>query len=288
MSSNYVLSLSGADDREFEFSTRDFERVRKMIYARAGIALNPSKQNMVYSRLARRLRALGLASFNDYLDWLEANETPEWQQFVNALTTNLTAFFREQHHFPLLAEHLKKRSHQAELSVWCSAASTGEEAYSIAMTALDALPGMGSRIKVLASDIDTNVLNTARAGVYDDERIEKLPEASRRIHFMRGRGANAGRVRVKPQIQALLSFKRVNLLDAVWDVKGPFDAIFCRNVMIYFDKETQLRILRKFAPLLKPGGLLFSGHSENLAHARDLFILRGKTVYERAADVDRR
>jgi chemotaxis protein methyltransferase CheR len=288
MSSNYVLSVASADEREFEFSARDFERVRKMIYARAGIALNPSKQNMVYSRLARRLRALGRASFSDYLDWLGANETPEWQEFVNALTTNLTAFYREQHHFPLLAEHLQKRRSQSELSIWCSTSSTGEEAYSIAMTALDALPGMASRIKVLASDIDTNVLDVARAGVYDEERIEKLPEAIKHKYFMRGKSANAGRVRVKPEIQALLSFKRVNLLDSAWDVKGPFDAIFCRNVMIYFDKETQLRILQKFIPRLKPGGLLFTGHSENLAHARDLFVLRGKTVYERVADVDRR
>ena len=273
-------------EREFDFSQRDFDRVRKLIHARAGIHLNPSKQNMVYSRLSRRLRALRKRSFGEYLDWLERADTPEWQEFVNALTTNLTAFFREEHHFPLLADFLRERRKQPEIGIWCCAASTGEEPYSIAMTALDALPGAASHIKIFASDIDTNVLDVARAGVYDAERIEKLDESIKRRHFLRGRGAHDGRVRVKPELQALLTFRRVNLLDGKWDVRGGFDAIFCRNVMIYFDKPTQYRMLEKFVPLLKPGGLLFVGHSENLYHARDLFLARGKTVYARTIDAN--
>jgi chemotaxis protein methyltransferase CheR len=273
-------------EREFDFSQRDFDRVRKLIHARAGIHLNPSKQNMVYSRLSRRLRALRKRSFGEYLDWLERADTPEWQEFVNALTTNLTAFFREEHHFPLLADFLRERRNQPEIGIWCCAASTGEEPYSIAMTALDALPGAASHIKIFASDIDTNVLDVARAGVYDAERIDKLDESIKRRHFLRGRGAHDGRVRVKPELQALLTFRRVNLLDGKWDVRGGFDAIFCRNVMIYFDKPTQYRMLEKFVPLLKPGGLLYVGHSENLYHARDLFLARGKTVYARTIDAN--
>ncbi len=274
-------------EREFDFSQHDFDRVRKLIYARAGIHLNPSKQNMVYSRLSRRLRVLRKRSFAEYLDGLAGADTPEWQEFVNALTTNLTAFFREEHHFPVLADLLRQRRDQPDIGIWCCAASTGEEPYSIAMTALDALPGAAARIKILASDIDTNVLDVARAGVYDAERIAKLDESIKQRHFLRGRGSHEGRVRIKPELQALLAFRRVNLLDARWDVRGGFDAIFCRNVMIYFDKATQYRILEKFAPLLKPDGLLFVGHSENLYHARDLFLARGKTVYGRTIDVGR-
>lgn len=280
-------SLAERAEREFEFSMADFERVRRMIHARAGIDLNPSKQNMVYSRLARRLRVLGCGSFSEYLDSLESGRrnVGEWEHFVNALTTNLTAFFREAHHFPILAELLRARRAQSELSIWCCAASTGEEPYSIAMTAMDALPGAAARVRVLATDIDTNVLDVARTGVYTLDRIEKLDDSLCRRHFFRGRGPHEGKVRVRPELQALLTYRRLNLLDLQWDVRGGFDAIFCRNVMIYFDKPTQRRILEKFAPLLKPGGLLFVGHSENLYHARDLFVPRGKTVYERAADV---
>jgi len=279
-----VLNQGG--DRQFVFTPADFERVRRLIHARAGIHLNPSKENMVYSRLSRRLRALGKTSFAAYLDWLEGGESAEWQEFVNALTTNLTAFFREAHHFPVLADHLRARRNQSELSIWCCAASTGEEPYSIAMTAMDALPGLESRIRILATDIDTRVLDIARDGVYDDERVEKLDESIKRRHFLRGRGDQAGRVRVKPALQNLLIFRRLNLLDARWDVRGGFDAIFCRNVMIYFDKPTQYAILARFVPLLKPGGLLFVGHSENLHHARDLFVACGRTVYARVQDAD--
>ncbi|HKO86882.1 MAG TPA: CheR family methyltransferase [Burkholderiales bacterium] len=279
-----VIDQVGAE-REFEFAARDFQRVRKLIYSRAGISLNDTKENMVYSRLARRLRVLRRNDFGAYLDWLESTpDAVEWQEFVNALTTNLTSFFREEHHFPLLADLLRRRRHQPELAIWCSACSTGEEAYSIAMTAYDALPGMASRVRILASDIDTNVLDTARKGVYDEERIERLEAGLKRRHFLRGRGVHDGRVRVKPELQQMLSFQRLNLLDARWNLQGSFDAIFCRNVMIYFDKPTQLQILEKFSPLLKPGGLLFVGHSENFHHAKELFVLRGKTVYQRTSD----
>lgn len=265
--------------KEFEFTVRDFERVRGLIYQRAGISLSESKQEMVYSRLARRLRAHGIDSFTNYLDHLErGQDVDEWVAFTNALTTNLTSFFREQHHFPVLAEFALKI--KEPLTVWCSASSTGEEAYSIAITLCEAFGSRTPAIKIVATDIDTNVLKTASDGVYDIDRIEKMtPERTRRF-FLRGTGSNDGQVRVRQELRQLIEFKQLNLLDDYWPISGSFDVIFCRNVMIYFDKPTQKKILQRFAPLLKPHGLLFVGHSENFSYLTDIFQLRGKTVYE--------
>jgi chemotaxis protein methyltransferase CheR len=270
--------------KEFEFTRADFERVRGLIYQRAGISLADSKQEMVYSRLARRLRAAGIESFARYLDELEAGRMPqEWESFTNALTTNLTSFFREAHHFPLLAEHALKARRQnpgAPLTIWCSASSTGEEPYSIAMTLCEAFNTLTPPVSIIATDIDTNVLATAGAGVYPIERVDKLePERLRRF-FLKGKGAQEGLVRVRPELRQLVTFRPLNLLADGWDVKGPFDVIFCRNVMIYFDKATQRRILSRFVPLMKPDALLFAGHSENFLYVSDSLRLRGKTVYE--------
>jgi chemotaxis protein methyltransferase CheR len=276
--------------REYDFTEDDFEHVRKLIYEHAGISLSASKQDMVYSRLARRLREKGLTCFADYLRLLEANDAQEWQAFTNALTTNLTSFYREAHHFPILAEHLARRWREKRepLAVWCCAASTGEEPYTIAMTAIEALNTSDPPVRILATDVDTNVLAKADAGVYDLERIESItPERARRF-FLRGGGHRAGYVKVRPELRKLITFRPQNLLDAQWPVRGPFDAIMCRNVMIYFDKDTQRRILEKFAPLLRSDGLLFAGHSESFFHAADLFKLRGKTVYERAGKAQAR
>ncbi len=268
-------------NKEFEFTPRDFERVRAMIYKRAGIALADSKQEMVYSRLARRLRAVGLTSFVSYLDSLEKGvDNEEWEAFTNALTTNLTSFFREAHHFPLLAEHVKNRTEP--ITIWCSASSTGEEPYSIAMTLCEAFGTMTPPAQVIATDIDTNVLATGEQGVYTADRLDKMsPERAKRF-FLKGKGAQAGMVRVRNELRQMVTFKRLNLLSDHWPISGPFDAIFCRNVMIYFDKPTQGKILSRFAPLMKPDGLMFAGHSENFLYISDLFKLRGKTVYELA------
>lgn len=250
-----------------------------MIYARAGISLGEHKREMVYSRLARRLRALSLQDFASYLDGLEGEtESSEWEHFTNALTTNLTAFFREAHHFPILAELARKK--QGPLSVWCCAASTGEEPYSIAITLAETLGARAAGSEVLSTDIDTNCLNKARAGMYPFERVSKIPEPQLKKYFLRGRGDNEGQVKVKPELQAMVRFETLNLLADRWAVQGPFDAIFCRNVMIYFDKPTQAKILQRFAPLLKPDGLLFAGHSENFTYISRSFRLRGQTVYE--------
>jgi chemotaxis protein methyltransferase CheR len=267
-------------DREFAFTEKDFKRVCQLIYEYAGISLKPSKQDMVYSRLARRLRANGISSFRDYLALLENDDGIEWEAFVNSLTTNLTSFFREPHHFPLLANHVLKQKGQHTICLWCSAASTGEEPYSIAMTMVDAFGSFTPPVSIVATDVDTNVLAKAEMGVYPAERIEKLDAGMVKRFFLKGTGAQSGFVRVRPELRAMITFRPLNLLGDNWPIRGPLDAIFCRNVMIYFDKATQLKILQKFSPLLRPDGLLFAGHSENFHNAMHLFRLRGKTVYE--------
>lgn len=268
--------------KEFEFTARDFDRVRALIYQRAGIALASSKQEMVYSRLARRLRATGIRSFQDYLDGLErAGEHAEWEAFTNALTTNLTAFFREEHHFPILEEFIRGRSEPVQ--IWCSASSTGEEPYSIAMTVCEAFGSLTPPAQIIATDIDTNVLAAASSGMYAMDRLDKMPADRAKRFFLKGKGQHEGMVKVRPELRQLITFRQLNLLAPAWPVTGPFDAIFCRNVMIYFDKPTQSRILNRFVPLMKPDALLFAGHSENFSYVSDAFRLRGKTVYQLGA-----
>jgi len=265
-------------EREFAFNDRDFQRIRKMIYQHAGISLSPKKSDMVYSRVARRVRATGLQSFDAYLSKLDRGDTAEWQAFTNALTTNLTAFFREAHHFPILAEHVSKLSHRP-IQIWCAAASTGEEPYSLAITLAEQFGTLAPPATIVASDVDTTVLEAAESGEYALERVAKLERDRLQNYFLCGSGPQEGRVKVRPELRKLIEFRQINLLDADWKLDGLFDAIFCRNVMIYFDKPTQARILEKFAPLLRPNGLLFAGHSESLFHVSHLFRPRGKTVY---------
>ncbi len=283
LSPAHAVAASPGADREFSFDSGDFERVRTLIYQRAGISLQAGKQAMVYSRLSRRLRETTHRSFASYLQWLESSSGPageaEWQEFVNCLTTNLTSFFREEHHFPLLAQALQQRRGQAT-RIWCNAASTGEEPYSLAMTVLETL-GPQPQAGILASDIDTKVLATASRGVYDAESRGLSPQRLK-THFLRGTGTNAGMIRVRPELAKLIEFRSFNLMAASWSLGEPFDIVFCRNVMIYFDAKTQRRVLEGMHRAMKPGGLLFVGHSENFSDARELFRLRGKTVYERA------
>ncbi len=269
--------------REFYFTTQDFQRICKLIYQYAGISLSESKQELVYSRLARRLRATGVKTFAEYLDRLQRGDETEWEAFTNSLTTNLTSFFREAHHFPILAEHLRKLGPVRPVVLWCSACSTGEEAYSMAMTVADTFGGFGHPVRIIASDLDTKVLQTARAGRYKLESVARMSAQQVEKFFVHGKGGDAGFVQVRPELQKMISFQRTNLLDSIWPIREQLDSIFCRNVMIYFDKETQLAILKKFAPLLRSDGLLFAGHSENFYHADTWFKLRGHTVYELAA-----
>ncbi len=279
MSTSPTTSLDLADP-EFTLAPADFERIRQLIYQRAGISLHAGKQAMVYSRLARRLRETRHTGFSAYLQWLE-NGAPdgEWQEFVNCLTTNLTSFFREEHHFHALVEDLRARASRP-IRIWCNAASTGEEPYSLAMTAIETL-GVSANVKLVCSDIDTNVLETARRGVYSAEARGLSPERLRR-HFLRGTGSNAGSIRVKPELGRMIEFRTFNLMSREWASLGdPFEIVFCRNVMIYFDAPTQRKVLEQIHRAMRPGGLLYVGHSENFTESSDLFRLRGKTIYER-------
>jgi chemotaxis protein methyltransferase CheR len=267
-----------AQGREFLWSDADFTRIKSLIYKKAGISLHDGKHAMVYSRVSRRLRETGHSSFKSYLDWLEQHDGAEWQEFINALTTNLTAFFREQHHFTILGD-LLRTDRNKNWRIWCSAASTGEEPYSIAMTALDALGPKGS-FHLDNSDIDTKVLATAARGVYKADGVKGLTTEQMQRFFMRGKGDNAGVLRIKPHVQKHMAFQTVNLIHDL-PFREPFDAVFCRNVMIYFDAATQRQVLERIHRVMKPGGMLFVGHAENFSDARSLFTLRGKTVYER-------
>lgn len=267
--------------REFGYSRQDFERVRALIHRRAGISLAPSKEDMVYGRLVRRLRQHGLSSFREYLDLLERSGEAEWQAFTNALTTNLTAFFREPHHFEAL-DRLFAGLGRRPLRLWSAAASSGEEPYSMAICAVEHFGGFDAPVTILATDIDTQVLEAARRGVYPLERLDKMPLARKRRFFLRGTGDNEGQCRVVDGLRRMVEFRPLNLLDPQWDLRGGFDAVFCRNVMIYFDKATQYRILSRIVPLLARDGLFFAGHSESFFHATDLLVSCGRTVYRRA------
>lgn len=280
MSAPTAPSLSA--DREFTFQTKDFARVRSLIYERAGISLHDGKQAMVYSRLSRRLRETGHNSFESYLQWLEntpaTQNTQEWQEFVNCLTTNLTAFFREEHHFHALADWLKARGSKPT-RIWCCASSTGEEPYSLAITVAESL-GLHAPVKIMASDIDTQVLATASRGVYD-AASRGLSQQRLRNFFLKGKGAQEGLMRVKPELARFVEFRPFNLMQTQWQLGESFDVVFCRNVMIYFDAPTQRKVLERIHAVMKPGGMLYVGHSENFTDSRDLFLLRGKTVYDR-------
>lgn len=271
---------AGMAGHEFVWTDSDFNRVQALIYQRAGISLHDGKHAMVYSRLSRRLRETGYQSFRDYLGWLETHDGLEWQEFINALTTNLTSFFREQHHFEILATHLKSKPAGTSWRVWCSAASTGEEPYSIVITAIEAL-GAKASFSLTASDIDSKVLASAARGVYRLDGLKGMGSERTQRFFMRGKGANEGMVRVKPELQQYINFISINLIRDDWPFREPFDVVFCRNVMIYFDAPTQRKVLERIHRVMKPGGFLFVGHAENFSESRDLFVLRGKTVYER-------
>jgi len=266
--------------KEFLWSDADFVKVQDLIYKRAGISLHDGKHAMVYSRLSRRLRETGHSSFREYLTWLESHNGSEWQEFINALTTNLTSFFREMHHFKLLHDYLAENAAKKTWRLWCSASSTGEEPYSIIMTASEALSS-GGKFSLIASDIDSKVLSVASGGIYRIDDLKNVSESQLKHFFLKGKASNQGMLKIKPAFRELVQFLVINLVGGDWPFKDPFDVVFCRNVMIYFDAATQRHVLERIHRVMSPGGLLFVGHAENFSESRDLFILRGKTVYER-------
>ncbi len=274
--------------REFAYTEDDFRFVVRMAKQLAGIALSEHKRDMVYSRLARRVRKLELNSIREYCELLESDpEGEETGNFVNSITTNLTSFFRESHHFEHLSDvllELVKRKGQRRVRLWSAGCSAGMEAYTMAMTIHETLGDIKNLdIKILATDIDTNILAFAQAGIYPDKEIEKVPASIREKYFTSRVAARGGKeYEVKDSLKNLVSFKRLNLIDE-WPMKGPFDIVFCRNVVIYFDKPTQQKLFTKYANILTKGGYLYIGHSETIRGVSERFKYAEKTIYQKVA-----
>jgi len=272
-------------ERDLVFTDADFNFIRRVVVEQTGITLSEQKRELVYGRLAKRLRALDLQTFAQYCSHLEQNPD-ELHELVNAITTNLTSFFREPYHFDylrdtLLPDLLRSNAQSRRIRIWSAGCSTGEEPYTIAMVLRDALPaGQGWDAKILATDIDSNVLAKAQQGVYAEERASGVPERYQRRSFRRGQGDNAGMLRVSDEVRSLITFRQLNLMQE-WPMRGPFDVIFCRNVVIYFDKPTQRRLFDRYADLLVDGGHLFIGHSETLFKVSERFTLIGRTIYRK-------
>lgn len=266
-------------NREFGFTQADYDRVAAHAYRIAGIHLGDTRKEMVYSRLSREVRRLRLPSVAAYLDYLDKAGQHEWTRFVNVLTTNLTSFFREQHHFSILTEKVLPHAGRPA-RIWSCGCASGEEPYSVAITCYEYSRDDPAAVSILATDINTAILQQAEAGVFDRERVEGMSAERLRRFFLYGSGAYEGQVKVKSLLSQCISFRMLNLMQPAWNIEGQFDAIFCRNVMIYFDKTTQYQILKRFVPLLRqPHGLLFAGHSEAFFNAKDLFTPMGATTY---------
>ena len=269
-------------NKEFEFTRDDFDYLRGIVTKTTGIVAPDDKYTMYYSRLARRLRSLGLSDFAAYRQFLKSNSDTESIELVNAVTTNLTSFFREKHHFDYLRDSLipeKIRQRDFRLRIWSAGCSTGEEPYTIAITLFDAIPDPDKwDIKILATDIDSNVLKTASEAIYDEARVADLDRNMLRRYFKKGSGANAGKVKVNAALREMIQFKQLNLLHD-WPISEKMDFIFCRNVVIYFDKETKAKLVDRFANQLVNNGTLFMGHSESLYKSTERFSLLGKTIY---------
>lgn len=267
--------------REFNFEDADFDFIKQVIGSHTGIVLSESKRNMVYGRLSRRLRVLGMSRFNEYCDLLRDEDKDELVNFVNAITTNLTSFFREKHHFDylekviipqLLAQNTNKR-----IRIWSAGCSTGEEPYSIAMVLQESIPNIKTwDVKVLATDLDSNVVATAKAGIYTEERIEGIALSRKKRWFSQ----NGGKVQVSSELKQLITFNQLNLMNE-WPLKGLFDLIFCRNVVIYFSKDTQRKLVSRYADYTKDQGHLFLGHSESLFKVTDRYKLIKNTMYQK-------
>ncbi len=265
----------------------EFDFIRHVISENAGIVLGPNKRQLVQGRLARRLRELGLPSYEAYCNHVREAGPEELVGLINALTTNVTAFFRENHHFEALAsymlpEAMTRNANTRRLRIWSAGCSTGEEPYCLAMVAAEVIGNARWDLKILATDIDSDVIAAAQAGIYPVDRIESVSEERRRRWFRRGSGAQEGNARVRPELGQFISFRKLNLLHE-WPMRGPFDVIFCRNVMIYFDQPTRERLVRRFAQMLAPNGYLCIGHSESIHNGTAPVHLVGKTIYRRNA-----
>jgi len=276
------------DDSRLTITDDEFHQLRTFIHAHSGIALSEHKRALVCSRLAKRLRYHRLQRYADYYELLTEGdpEGQELMEMINAITTNKTDFFRESHHFRFLSEEVfpayrRNPNRQRPIRLWSAAASTGEEAYSLAITALEAMPSFNERdIRILATDIDTDVLSRAENGIYTHEQAKHIPEALLHRYFLNGQGTHEGEILAKPVLKSLIRFRRLNLQDDPWPMQAPFDVILCRNVLIYFDKPTQLKLFQRMAGMLKKGGYLMLGHSEAIYGAVDYFKPVGHSIYQ--------
>ena len=277
---------------EFQITDSEFRKFRELVLRHTGISLAPHKREMLKARLGRRLRALGIASFSDYYQYLSQSDATgeELGRMINAVTTNVTEFFREDHHFKFMTQTWipacqRELGRPRVLRIWSAGCSTGEEPYTIAIVLREALGPLLSSwdIRILASDIDTDALGRAQAGIYFRDKIAPISESQLRRHFLCGRGPEAGFVHIRPEVQNLVTFRRLNLLDDPWPIRTRFDAIFCRNVMIYFDRPAQQHLVRRFAGFLKDDGLLFLGHSEGLNGMNAGLVSCQHTIYQRTA-----
>lgn len=273
------------NNREFEFSAKDFQYISDVIADRTGIVLSEAKHDMVYSRLSRRLRELKLTEFSQYLGLIKSGNEEEILAFTNAITTNLTSFFREKHHFEYLRSkvlpELKKTKKDRRIRVWSAGCSSGEEPYSVAMTIRDIFPTLdGWDIKILATDLDTNMVQTAENGVYTEERVAGLDKQHLKKWVNRGKGEHEGKIRMSQELRDMITFKQLNLMDE-WPISGPFDFMFCRNVVIYFNKDTQRELFDRYANLIDDDGHIFIGHSESLNKVSTRFDLIGQTIYKK-------
>ncbi|MGR8929048.1 MAG: CheR family methyltransferase [Gammaproteobacteria bacterium] len=270
--------------REFEYTWDDFNFLRRISNQHSGILVPDDKFDMFYSRLSKRIRSLGFNRFKQYCEYLQSHPDQEFTEFINAVTTNLTSFFRENHHFEflsrtLLPDLLIKNKAQRSVKVWSAGCSTGEEPYSLAMTLLEHVPDDWD-IKILATDLDTNVLATAASGIYPLDRIAAISDERLRRWFQKGSGVQHNKIRARAELREIIHFHQLNLMQE-WPMRGPFDFIFCRNVLIYFDRETKERLAKRYGKLLKMGGHLFIGHSESLHQLDTPFTLIRNTIYRK-------
>lgn len=278
--------MTGNKTREFEFTDENFQHIKQFVSEHTGIVLTDAKRDMVYGRLSKRIRKGGFGNFSAFCEAIDNGDEEQQEFLINAITTNLTAFFRENHHFDYLAntvlpDLVKQNKASKRLRIWSAGCSTGEEPYSIAMTIKETLPNLDQwDVKILATDLDANVLDHGRKGIYRTERIEGLSEKRAKRWFKKGRGDNSDFVKVKDELQQMVHFKRLNLLHP-WPMKGPFDLMFCRNVVIYFDKSTQKVLFERYSNILNSKAHLFIGHSETLYKVSNEFDSLGHTIYRK-------
>lgn len=292
MNANNVNTQASIIHRPDGLSDKEFKLFKGLIYEKTGIHLSDHKRALIYSRLGKRLRNLGFLTYTDYYNYILERDADgsELIEMVNAITTNKTSFFREDYHFKYLNEELfpeikarVKKGHVKNINIWSAGCSSGEEPYTIAMSLAESFPeDTGWNINLIATDIDTNILKKASDGIYPIEHADQIPKHLLLKYFHKGRGENSGYFRASNKLRKMINFQKLNLLDPVWSHKKKFDIIFCRNVIIYFDKQTQHKLINRYQDSLVAGGYLMLGHSESL-HGHDTKLLnQGKNIYKNA------